>query len=297
MKLGIIGLGRMGGHIALRLTKNKHSVVAYNRSPDKTKDIMKKGVDGAFTLNEFAGKLNSPKIIWMMVPAGDPVDEMIKNLLPYMEEGDILIDGGNSYYEDSVRRAEYLKAEGISYLDVGTSGGLGGEENGYCLMIGGDKKIYDKLLPIFKSVSAKNGYGYMGKSGAGHYVKMIHNGIEYAMLQSYGEGFELLKNSPYKLELDKISSVWSNGSVIRSWLLDLTTDALKKDPKLENLKDYVAGGSTGKWTVEESLRLGIPSPMISLALALRYRTRQKESFAGKVVAALRNEFGGHEVKK
>jgi 6-phosphogluconate dehydrogenase len=297
MEIGFVGLGRMGSHIVMRLLKSKHTVVAFNRTPDKTKDIMKQGAKGAFSLKELAQKLPEKKIIWIMVPAGDPVDEMITGLVPFLKDGDILIDGGNSNYNDSVRRAEYLKAQGISYLDIGTSGGLGGEKNGFCLMVGGDRKSYDLLKPVFSAISAKDGFDYMGASGSGHYVKMVHNGIEYALLQSYGEGFEMLKSGPYKLELDRISALWNKGSVVRSWLLELAEDALQKDPELKKIGDFVGGGSTGKWTVEESLNLEIPTPMIALALALRYRTRQKESFAGKMVSALRNEFGGHEVEK
>jgi 6-phosphogluconate dehydrogenase len=297
LKIGFIGLGRMGRNMVLRLKKNKQGVVAYNRSPEKVKDVMKKGVTGAFTLKELVEKLLPPRIIWIMVPAGDPVDKMITGLLPYLNEGDILIDGGNSNYHDSMRRAEYLKTEGIYYLDVGTSGGLGGEKKGYCLMIGGEKQAYGKVEPLFKVLATKEGYNYVGSSGSGHYVKMVHNGIEYALLQSYGEGFELLKNGPFNLDLEKISKLWQNGSVIRSWLLELAEDAFKKDPQLKKITDFIGGGSTGRWTVEESLKLETPSPMISLALALRFRTRQKESFSGKVVAALRKEFGGHEVKK
>ncbi|MBN2368523.1 decarboxylating 6-phosphogluconate dehydrogenase [Candidatus Woesearchaeota archaeon] len=296
MKIGFIGLGRMGMNMVSRLIKHNHNIVVYNRSPDKIREAMKKGAEGAFSLKELAEKLPSPRVIFIMVPAGDPVDKMITGLIPGLTEGDIVIDGGNSNYHDSMRRAEYLSADGISYLDMGTSGGLGGEKIGYCLMVGGEKKTYDHIEPVLKALAAEDGYGYMGPSGAGHYVKMVHNGIEYALLQSYGEGFELLHEAPFDLDLNRVANVWKNGSVVRSWLLELLQEGLEKYPDLEELKDHIGGGSTGTWTVEESLDLQIPSPMISLALALRFRSRQKESFADKSVAVMRNGFGGHEIK-
>ncbi|NTV22767.1 MAG: decarboxylating 6-phosphogluconate dehydrogenase [Nanoarchaeota archaeon] len=297
MRIGIIGLGRMGMHMCFRLVKEKHEIVVFNRSPEKIKEAVKQGAIGSASLADFAKKLGKTKIVWLMVPAGDPVDEMITGLLPSLNKGDIIIDGGNSNYQDSARRAEFLKLKGVSYLDCGTSGGLGGEKTGYCLMVGGEKAAYTKLVPIFKALSAKEGYFYTGPSGSGHYVKMIHNGIEYALLQSYAEGFELLTTGPYKIDLPGVAELWNHGSVIRSWLLELGADALKKDPTLQGIEDFVGGGSTGTWTVEESLRTGTPSPMIGLALALRFRTRQKSSFAGKMVSALRNGFGGHETVK
>lgn len=296
MKIGFIGLGKMGYSMVKRLSK-EHNLVIYNRTSEKTKETVKeiKNTIPSFTLKEFINKLPEKKIIWLMIPSGNSIDEMINNLLPNLKKGDIIIDGGNSNYIDSIRRYNLLKTKNIHYLDIGTSGGINGLKNGFCLMVGGDKKAYDNIKPILRTLAAKDGFSYIGKSGSGHYIKMIHNGIEYALLQSYAEGFELLKNSKYNftnIDLKKIAKLWNKGSVIRSWLLELTAEIFDD---IDKIKDYIGGGSTGKWTVEESLKLETPSPMISLALALRFRSKQKESFSSKIVASLRNKFGGHEV--
>ncbi|MBI2649713.1 decarboxylating 6-phosphogluconate dehydrogenase, partial [Candidatus Woesearchaeota archaeon] len=273
----------------------KFGVVAYNRSPEPIKKMKKYGVEIAYSIEELINKLPKQKIIWLMVTAGKPVDAVIKELLPYLKKDDIIIDGGNSFYKDSVRRYKFLKKEKIHFVDIGTSGGLKGARHGACLTIGGDKKTFKKIELICKAVSAKNGYAYVGSAGSGHFVKMIHNGIEYALLQAYGDGFELLFKGPYKLDLKKIAETWQNGSVIRSWLLGLAADSFKKDPRLSKIEGIIGGGETGQWAVNTAKEFKVPFKSVKLALKLRKKSRKKPSFAGKVVAALRNEFGGHEV--
>ncbi|MBI5226808.1 decarboxylating 6-phosphogluconate dehydrogenase [Candidatus Micrarchaeota archaeon] len=296
MHVGFVGLGRMGKHMVLRLKAQGFHVAVFNRTPEKVKEMEKLGVAGAYSLRELVQKLDAPRVVWLMVPAGPTVDEMIDRLVPHLAKGDIIVDGGNSYYKDSMRRAAALQAKGFHYLDIGTSGGLGGERHGYCFMAGGEPKAYALVEPVLKVLAAPGGYGHFGTSGAGHFVKMVHNGIEYALLQSYGEGFELLKNAKeFKIDLHRASHVWNRGSVIRSWLLELSEDALSKDGQLDRIGDAIGGGSTGEWTVQTGLEQKTPTPMISTALNARYTTRQPSSFAGKVVAALRNEFGGHDV--
>ncbi len=298
MKLGFIGLGRMGFNIALNLKDHKIDVVAYNRSPEPVKEIKKKGVKVAFSIKELMKKLPKQKIIWIMVTAGKSVDAVVKELLPYLNKGDIVIDGGNSFYEDSIRRQNYLKKKGIHFVDIGTSGGLSGARHGACLTIGGDKNIFKKIEPICKAVSAKNGYAYVGQAGAGHFVKMVHNGIEYALLQAYGEGFELLYKGPYKnLDLRKISTTWKNGSIIRSYLTELAEKAFAKDSKLSMVRGIIGGGETGEWTIKTAKEFGVDAGTIKLALEARKKSQKKPRFAGKVVAALRNEFGGHKIIK
>ncbi len=298
MKLGFIGLGRMGFNMVLNLKDHKIDVVAHNRSPEPVKEIKKKGIEVAYSIDELMKKLPKQKIIWIMVTAGKPVDAVIKEILPCLNPNDIIIDGGNSFYKDSTRRHNYLKKKKIDYLDIGTSGGLNGARYGACLTIGGDKNIFRKIEPICKAVSIKNGYAYVGPPGAGHFVKMVHNGIEYALLQAYGEGFELLFKGPYKnLDFEKISKTWKNGSIIRSYLVELAETAFKKDPKLEKIKGIVGGGETGEWTVKTAKEFKVDVGTIKLALEERKKSRKKPRFAGKVVAALRNEFGGHEILK
>ena len=298
MKLGFIGLGRMGFNMVLNLKDHKIDVVAYNRSPEPLNEIKKKKVAVAYSISELMKQLPNQKIIWIMVTAGKPVDEVIKEILPYLKQNDIVIDGGNSFYKDSIRRYKYLKNKNINFLDIGTSGGLSGARHGACLTIGGDKNIFKKIEPICKSVSVKNGYAYVGTSGAGHFVKMVHNGIEYALLQSYGEGFELLFKGPYKnLELEKISETWKNGSIIRSYLIELAEQAFKKDSKLNKIQGIIGGGETGEWAVKTAKEFNVDVRTIKLALEARKKSRKHPRFAGKVVAALRNEFGGHEVVK
>ncbi|MEK6946394.1 MAG: phosphogluconate dehydrogenase (NAD(+)-dependent, decarboxylating) [Nanoarchaeota archaeon] len=298
MKIGFIGLGRMGFNMVLNLKDHKVGVVAYNRNSEPTKEIKKKKVEVAFSIGELMKKLPKQKIIWIMVTAGKPVDDVIEEVLPYLNPNDAIIDGGNSFYKDSVRRYNYLKNKKIDFLDIGTSGGLSGARNGACLTIGGDKEIFRKIEPVCKAISVKDGYAYVGPSGAGHFVKMVHNGIEYALLQSYGEGFELLFKGPYKnLDFEKISKTWKNGSIIRSYLIELAETAFKKDAKLDKIEGVVGGGETGQWTVETASGFGVDVGTIKLALEERKKSKSKPRFAGKVVAALRNEFGGHEILK
>lgn len=285
----------MGFNIVLNLHSKKVGVVAYNRSLEHVRKIKKYGVDVAYSIEELINKLPKQKIIWIMVTAGKPVDVVIKELLPYLKKDYIIIDGGNSFYKDSIRRYKFLKKKKIHFVDIGTSGGLKGARYGACLTIGGDKKIFKKIEWICKAVSEKNGYAYVGSAGAGHFVKMAHNGIEYAMLQAYGDGFELLFKGPYKLDLRKIAETWSNGSVIRSWLMELATDAFKKDQKLSKIKGIIGGGETGQWAVNTAKEYKVPFKSIKLALKIRRISRKKPSFSGQVIAALRNEFGGHEV--
>jgi 6-phosphogluconate dehydrogenase len=297
MELGMIGLGRMGANMAERLVRGGHRVISYDRSAEAIQRVVDKGGIGARSLADFVKQLASPRAIWLMVPSGDPVDQTIEQLLPSLTNGDILIDGGNSNYKDSIRRADKLKAQGMHFVDAGTSGGIWGLENGYCMMIGGDKNIVERLAPIFTTLAPEGGYLHVGPSGAGHFVKMIHNGIEYGMLQAYGEGFELLKASQFDLDLAKISRLWNQGSVVRSWLLELAENAFTKDPRLSSIKGYVEDSGEGRWTVEEAIDKNVPAPVLMLSLFARFASRQDDSFSAKFVAALRNEFGGHAVKK
>lgn len=297
MELGMIGLGRMGANMSERLIGSGHRVISYDRSAEAIQRMVDKGAVGARSLADFAKQLSLPRTIWLMVPSGDAVDQTIEQLLPLLAKDDVLIDGGNSNYKDSIRRAERLSAQGLHFIDAGTSGGIWGLENGYCMMVGGEKPVVDRLEPIFAALAPKDGYLHVGPSGAGHFVKMIHNGIEYGMMQAYGEGFELLKASQFDLNLGKIARLWNHGSVVRSWLLELIESALKKDPQLAGIKGYVEDSGEGRWTVEEAIDKNVPAPVLMLSLFARFASRQDDSFAAKVVAALRNEFGGHAVKK
>ncbi len=297
MELGMIGLGRMGANMSERLVRGGHRVISYDRSPEAIQLVVDKGAVGAHSLADFVKQLTPPRAIWLMVPSGDPVDQTIDQLLPLLNEGDILTDGGNSNYKDSIRRAGKLSAQRLHFIDAGTSGGVWGLENGYCMMVGGDKEIVERLAPIFTTLAPPDGYLHVGPNGAGHFVKMIHNGIEYGMLQAYGEGFELLKASRFDLDLGKISHLWNQGSVVRSWLLELAENAFEKDPKLSSIRGYVDDSGEGRWTVEEAIERSVPAPVLMLSLFARFASRQEDSFSAKVIAALRNEFGGHAVKK
>lgn len=297
MELGMIGLGRMGANMTERLLSGGHQVVSYDRDPEAIQRLVDKGASGARSLADVVQQLTSPRVVWLMVPAGDPVDQIIQQLLPQLAHEDIIVDGGNSYYKDSIRRAQELKQSGIYFVDVGTSGGVWGLKVGYCLMIGADKEVFAKLEPIFKTLAPENGYSYVGPNGAGHFVKMIHNGIEYGMLQAYGEGFELLQASEFNLDLGKIAHLWNRGSVVRSWLLELAESAFAKDPRLSSIKGYVADSGEGRWTVLEAIEKDVPATVLTFSLFARFLSRQEDSFAAKVIAALRNEFGGHAVKK
>jgi len=296
MKIGFIGLGRMGFNMALNLKDHNVDAVVYDRNPENLNQIKIKGVEAAFSIEEMMEKLPKQKIVWIMITAGKPVDSVIEQLLPYLKPNDIVIDGGNSFYKDSVRRYNYLKNKKINFLDIGTSGGLSGARNGACLTVGGDEKIFRKIEPVCMAISVKDGYAYVGPSGAGHFVKMVHNGIEYSLLQAYGEGFELLYKGPYSnLDFQKISKTWKNGSIIRSYLIELAETAFKKDSKLDKIEGIVGGGETGQWTVETAKEFEVDVGTIKLALDERKKSQLKPRFAGKVVAALRNEFGGHQI--
>jgi 6-phosphogluconate dehydrogenase len=297
MELGMIGLGRMGANMAERLVLAGHQVISYDRSPDAIQRVVDKGAVGAHSLADFVKQLTPTRAIWLMVPAGDPVDQTIELLLPLLFKGDILIDGGNSSYKDSIRRAEKLKSQGINFVDAGTSGGIWGLKLGYCMMVGGEKEVVERLEPIFNTLAPKGGYLHVGPHGAGHFVKMIHNGIEYGMMQAYGEGFELLKASQFDLDLANIAHLWNQGSVVRSWLLELAESAFSKDPDLASIRGYVEDSGEGRWTVQEAIERNVPAPVLMLSLFARFASRQEDSFSAKVVAALRNEFGGHAVKK
>ncbi|GAB6117525.1 decarboxylating 6-phosphogluconate dehydrogenase [Thermoanaerobacter brockii subsp. lactiethylicus] len=296
MKVGLIGLGRMGFNLALNMRDHGHEVVVYNRSPEKIKEAEKEGIKGAYTIEDLVKNLERRRIIWLMVPAGDPVDEMIEKLVPLLEEHDIIIDGGNSYYKDTLRRYEMLKEKGIDFVDVGTSGGIEGARHGACTMIGAEDEVFKYIEPLIRDISAENGYLHTGKNGSGHFAKMVHNGIEYGMMQAIGEGFEVLEKSQFDFDLKEVARVWSHGSVIRGWLMELMEKAFEKDPKLSGIKGVMHSSGEGLWTVEEALNLKVPVPVIAQSLFMRYRSEQEDTFAGKVVAALRNEFGGHAVE-
>lgn len=297
MRLGIIGLGKMGFPMAERLAKGGHEVFAYNRSREKTEKAEAKGIKGAFTIKELVESLGERKIVWLMVPAGETVDGMIRELLPLLSEGDIIVDGGNSYYKDSIARARFLAERKISFIDCGTSGGVWGLENGYCLMYGGDREAASYLEPLFKTLAQENGYLYCGKPGSGHFVKMVHNGIEYGMMQSYAEGFALLEKSDFSLDLAAVCSMWQNGSVVRSWLLDLAQRAFSEDPHLEKLEPYVDDSGEGRWTVNTAIELGVPAPAIAQSIFARFQSRGNSDFSMKTLSALRNQFGGHSIRR
>jgi 6-phosphogluconate dehydrogenase len=297
MQIGMIGLGRMGMNMARRLLRGKHEVVAYNRTPAKTQEIEKEGARGAYSLEELVEKLSPPRPVWMMLPAGGTVDDHLTQLRDILASGDIVIDGGNTAYKDDLRRATFLAEKNIHFVDVGVSGGVWGLEVGYCLMIGGDKKTYEHLEPVFETLAPKDGYLHCGDTGAGHFVKMVHNGIEYGMLQAYGEGFEILEASPYSRSFDysQIAHLWNQGSVIRSWLLELAEAAFKKDGRLSDIRGYVEDSGEGRWAVQQAIETGVAAPVIGLSLLQRFRSRKEETFSDKVIAALRREFGGHAV--
>ncbi len=298
MQLAMIGLGKMGGNMTARLMRDKHSVVVYDRSAETIAKYVALGAKPATDLPNLTGQLSGPRIVWIMVPAGKPVDETIAALMSGLKPGDIIIDGGNSNYKETRARAEKLAADKIHFIDAGTSGGIWGLENGYCLMVGGAPEAVKICEPVFLSLAQKGGYMHVGPAGAGHYVKMVHNGIEYGLLQAFAEGYEILgQSSKYPdLDLHGISELWQHGSVVRSWLNELAVLAFAKDPKLEKLKGYVADSGEGRWTVAEAIEEDVPAPVITLSLLMRLRSRQEDSFGAKVIAALRNEFGGHAVK-
>ncbi len=299
MQVAIAGLGRMGMNMARRLLLGGHEVVAWNRSPGKVDEVAAEGARPAFTLEEMVEMLSPPRAVWLMLPAGTVVDDTIEQLVKLLSPGDCILDGGNSFYRDDLMRRDRLDSFGIRYLDVGVSGGIWGLTEGYCLMVGGDRRDYFRLEPLFRTLAPEEGYLYCGETGAGHFVKMVHNGIEYGMMAAYGEGFSILKASPYGEALDPaaVAHLWNRGSVVRSWLLELAEEAFRKDPKLESLQGYVEDSGEGRWTVQQAIDTGVPAPVIAASLFQRFRSRLGDSFGDKVLAALRNEFGGHAVRQ
>ena len=296
MTLGFIGLGKMGFNMVQRLLNGSHQVVAWTRTEKTVNEIKSKGAIAASSIEDLVNKLSGRKIVWMMVPSGKPVDDNLDLLLRLLKKDDIIIDGGNSYWKDTQLRSKKALEKGVHYIDCGTSGGIWGLKEGYCLMYGGNKKAADFCEPIFKTLAPENGYMYCGESGAGHFVKMVHNGIEYGMMQAYAEGFEIMKKSQFNIDLTKVSKVWQYGSVVRSWLLELAHLALKEDPKLESIKGYVQDSGEGRWTIQTAIELDVPAHVITSSLYTRFQSRQDDSFAMKLLAALRNQFGGHAVK-
>ena len=296
MKLGLVGLGKMGGNMVERLLLGGHSCVVTNRSQEPIVVAVKKGAVGAQNLAEVVSKLDGPKVVWLMIPAGAPVDVSIAELKTLLQPGDVIVDGGNSNFRDSMRRGEDLKTHGIHFMDAGTSGGVWGLKVGYCLMVGGSTEAYQLVEPALKTLAPENGYLHCGATGSGHFVKMVHNGIEYAIMQSYAEGFELMHRGPFPIDLPAVSKLWEHGSVVRSWLLELATLALHDDPQLDKVKPWVADSGEGRWTVHECIDYAVPAPTISAALFARFASRDEEGFGLRLLSALRNQFGGHAMK-
>jgi 6-phosphogluconate dehydrogenase len=296
MQVGLIGLGKMGFNLGQNLLDHNHSVVAYDLNPTAVQEMNRLGAKATSNLSELVSSLETPRVLWIMVPH-TVVDSVLSEVKPLLEEGDIIIEAGNSHYKESIRRYEELKEDGIRYMDAGTSGGMEGARNGACYMIGGDQEAWDVVEPLFRDTSVENGYLYAGKIGSGHFLKMIHNGIEYGMMAAIGEGFEVLEKSEFDFDYEKVAKVWNNGSVIRSWLMELTENAFSKDPKLEEIKGVMHSSGEAKWTLETALDLQTSTPVIALSLLSRYRSLDNDTFNGKVVAALRNGFGGHAVEK
>ena len=296
MELAMVGLGRMGANMVRRLLRGGHRIVVSDRDPKQVEMMVSEGAVGAKTLKDLASALKPPRAVWIMVPSGAPTEQTVNDIAAVLSAGDIIIDGGNSLYKDSMRRADTLKPKGVHFVDAGTSGGIWGLEVGYCLMVGGEAAALKYLEPALKTLAPKDGYLHVGPSGAGHFVKMVHNGIEYGMLQAYAEGFALMKKVPFNLDLPKISHLWNQGSVVRSWLLELAERAFQKNANLNGIKGYVEDSGEGRWTINEAVALGVPMPVITASLFARFRSREDDDFGDKVIAALRNEFGGHAVK-
>jgi 6-phosphogluconate dehydrogenase len=299
MQLGFYGLGRMGGNMVKRLLQGGHEIVAGNRSPEPVQEAVEAGATGTGSIEELVGKLNTPKAVWVMIPAGDPTEQMIVKLSEMLSPGDIIIDGGNSNFKDTIRRAEMLKAKGLHFVDVGTSGGIWGITEGYSMMVGGEKEAVDHLRPALETLApgADLGWGHVGPSGSGHFVKMVHNGIEYGMMQAYAEGFEIMKaKTEFGLDMYQIAEIWRHGSVVRSWLLDLTARALSEDTDLSGIAPFVQDSGEGRWTVFEAIDKDVPAPVITLSLMMRFISRQDDSYAARMLAAMRQQFGGHAVK-
>jgi 6-phosphogluconate dehydrogenase len=297
MKLAMIGLGKMGMNMARRLMQGNHEIIAYDLSEEAVQQITAEGATGAESLQQVIKMLSAPRIVWIMLPAGKPVEDTVSQLTDLLASEDIIIDGGNTYYKDDIRRYAALKEKKIRYMDVGVSGGIWGLEVGYCMMMGGDEDVFRYLEPIFQTLAPKDGYLYCGKTGAGHFVKMVHNGIEYGLMQAYGEGFEILDASAYAESFDyaKIAHLWNQGSVIRSWLLELAEDAFSKSAELSDVTGYVEDSGEGRWTVQQAIDTAVPAEVITLSLMRRFRSRQQDPFTERVLAALRREFGGHAV--
>ena len=298
MEIGLYGLGRMGANMVRRLVRSgEHRVVASNRSPGPVDELVSEGAEGAYSMEELVQKLSAPRVIWVMVPSGEVTEQTLLKFAEMVDEGDILIDGGNSYFRDSIRRAQMLRERGLRFLDAGTSGGIWGLQVGYCLMVGGDGDAFEYVEPALKTLAPPDGYSYMGGAGAGHFVKMVHNGVEYGMLQAYAEGFEIMQKSQYDLDLHAISHLWNQGSVVRSWLLELAESAFEKDANLDSIRGYVDDSGEGRWTVLEAINESVPANAIAGSLFARFASRQDDSFAMKVIAALRGEFGGHAIQE
>lgn len=297
MQIAMVGLGKMGYQLSLNLVDKNYDVVAFDVNKETMKKISSMNVKTADSLEVLVSQLVKPRTVWMMVPAGDATEVVFNKLLDLLEEGDRIIDGGNAHYKDSLRRNEQSESKGIFFFDCGTSGGVEGARNGACTMVGGNEEVFRQIEPIFRDITVENGYLYSGKAGSGHFLKMVHNGIEYGMMQAIAEGFDLLDKSPFDFDYEKVARVWNNGSVVRSWLMELTENAFSKDRNLEGIKGVMHSSGEGKWTVETALDLQAVAPVITLALMMRYRSLEDDTFTGKVVAALRNEFGGHAVEK
>jgi 6-phosphogluconate dehydrogenase len=295
MKIGMVGLGRMGGNMTVRLLRGGHHVVAFDPSPDARARAGQAGADEVPSLEALVEALEPPRTVWIMVPAGAVTDQTLERLGELLSARDTVIDGGNTNWRESQAHAGALASKGIALLDCGTSGGIWGLDNGYCLMVGGDREAFDRVEPVFRTLAPENGYAWVGPSGAGHYVKMVHNGIEYGLLAAYGEGFEILETSPFELDLASIAAIWRYGSVVRSWLLELLAEALRRNPNLEGVRGYVEDSGEGRWTVQAAIDQDVPAPVTTLSLFMRFASRQEESYAAKVIAALRQEFGGHAV--
>lgn len=299
MKIGFVGLGRMGFNMVTRLARGGHEIVATTRDQAKVREIAQEpGVTGAATIEEMVAQLPTPRAVWVMVTAGEPTERVINDVANLLQPGDTIVDAGNSFYRDSIRRGRALAERGINFMDEGTSGGIWGLQNGYCLMIGGERAVFERLEPIFMTLAPPDGYLHCGPIGAGHFVKMIHNGIEYGMMQAYAEGFALMEASPYRESLDyaRVAHLWNQGSVVRSWLLELLESAFAGDPRLSGIRGYVEDSGEGRWTVQEAVNMAVAAPVIVASLFQRFRSRQEESFSDKILAALRREFGGHAVR-
>ncbi|MGG2087551.1 phosphogluconate dehydrogenase (NAD(+)-dependent, decarboxylating) [Priestia aryabhattai] len=296
MKVGLVGLGKMGINLGQNLLDQRHDVVAFDVNSNAVEQMKEYGASGVSSLQELVQSLETPRVVWLMVPH-TVVDSVISEVKPFLAEGDIVIEAGNSHYKESIRRCNELKENKIRFMDVGTSGGMEGARNGACYMIGGDREAWEIVEPIFRDTAVENGYFYAGKAGSGHFLKMVHNGIEYGMMAAIGEGFEVLEKSQFDYDYEKVARVWNNGSVIRSWLMELTENAFSKDAKLDDIKGVMNSSGEGKWTVETALDLQTATPVIAMSLLMRYRSLEDDTFTGKVVSALRNEFGGHAVEK